>query len=86
MYSDKEKRVMLAMLAAIVGAIADLEPQGVPSGHLYATLMVGFPNITLNAYHSITDSLKGLGLITETSHLLHVTLKGRQFAAAIGSR
>lgn len=77
-----EKQLIICMSALLSGL--NLGP--CPSGMLYATLVeipVATKGITLDQYQVIINTLKKLGLVTETGYLLSLTDKGREAAGKI---
>lgn len=71
---EELKQNLKAMVLAVLSAIAD-EPEGVPSGMLYAILMArGF---TYEKYTTLIEAFVSHGFVTQINRLLMITPKGR---------
>lgn len=73
--SDADFKLILVGLVQVVGK----GPEGLPSGVLYAELMSH--GASLDQHNMVVGTLKHSGLITEESHLLKATPKGKAEAA-----
>jgi len=67
-------------LATILTTIADMGQEGAVSGHLYAGLM---GRMNLDEYNMLIGLCKGGSLLTESSHVLKLTDKGREMVKRI---
>lgn len=77
---NKANAVRMVM-AAIVEAIIESEPAGMPSGHLYAAVMGH--GMSLEGYESLMAGLTSAGVITKpVGHVYHSTELGRVFVSA----
>lgn len=61
------EEVAMQIIALVANSIRDAGEQGLPSGHLYAILM---GHVTINSYQAIIASLKRIGYVKESNHLL----------------
>ena len=66
--TDKQRKAILAVVSAIQEAV-DASPQGLPTGHLDATLMTF--GCTLQQYESIIGTMVGVGQIRKVGHVLY---------------
>ncbi len=66
--SHLEAMAVARKLAAVYAEIIKSEPQGVPSGVLYAAAM-GY-GITLPVHQALVGALKSAGHVKESGHLL----------------
>ncbi len=66
---DGPKKPASPQAVLVILAVAETirEARTVPSGHLYAMLM---DRLTIDGYRSIIATLKGAGLVSESSNLL----------------
>ncbi len=67
-----------AYLAVIIETVSDMGDRGCPSGHLYAAMM---GHVTIDEYQGLMTVAKTVGLVTESSHVLRITDKGRSVLA-----
>jgi len=63
----KREVALIATMNAIEEAIKESGPEGIPSGHLYNTLM---GHINLDQYNQIIGLLKKIGRVKESFNLL----------------
>lgn len=76
---DRFKTLCLVVLSAIAD-LSDGVMGGVPSGHLYASLM---GQMDLTTYQRIIETIKSAGWVTESGHLLTATERGKAIGAKV---
>lgn len=80
---NDEKQQAVSLLSQIIRAVLetvrDVEPQGAPSGVIYAVLM-GF-GMSHHNYAELVALLQRTGLLRQSNHLLHITPKGVEYIA-----
>ena len=64
---QKKAAAAIEILKALASTIHESGPQGVPSGHLYASIM---GTLDLQAYQRAIDILVRQGLVRESGHVL----------------
>ena len=68
------------ILAAILETVA-AEPHGAPSGVMFAALQAN--GVSLDDYRALLTIAKSVGLVTEESHVVSITDKGRETVSKI---
>jgi hypothetical protein len=63
----RQQRAAVEFYIAVVEAIKDAGKDGIPSGHLYATLS---SFLTLEQYETVLHNLKVMGLVVENNNVL----------------
>jgi hypothetical protein len=70
------------LLLVTLSAIADMGEEGLPSGHLYATMM---SRCDLNTYNIIIETLAGSKWITHTNNYITITPRGKEMGDKVSA-
>ena len=71
--TEKQVVVLQRVLSAMLEAIEAAGTEGIPAGHMYATLM---GQMSLDQFHRLCDILVESGRITNANYLLRAVQRG----------